>query len=617
MAFRKLGDSLQGSLHSLQDVVSRKLGTSGADVKARDDQVNVIIKEIERTLVTADVDAKIVRKLSGSIRQQIQQSFDACARDGFQHKNTGRLIQERLFRELVKLVSPPNSSTSSGIANDLLLSPPSAYVAAAAPAPGDGKRPLPASDLGGGPRIVMLVGLQGSGKTTSIAKLAYFFKRQQRKVALVGADTYRAGAHEQLKQNAIKVGVPFYGNTCETDPAIVAAAGCELFARQGYDTILVDTSGRHMQSEALFEEMRQVARAIRPTHTLLVLDALNGQSARDHATAFAEAIPLGGIILTKMDGSAKGGGALSAIASTKARVLFVGMGEHMDQLEPFDPAGFIGRLLGMGDLKSLTRKFEEAQAMLDASNGSSEGEGGAMEMLQMLQTGKPLTLRHFYTQMQLMNNLGSLQSVLEMAGLDMGKMFSLAHQTQQGGGRGDEKKRKQNAAPSPDDLSKSFKLWTYALDSANRAELDMTSALWRSMPAPERTSRIHRITRGSGTTTEHFERLLAVFAQLSNVMNFKKLGGKLGGKGGGHQQQGLQDLVSGLMNGAGGGAGRGGAGGQRSKRKVPGGELPPNLSSVMNALGGGGGGGAGLSALLGGAGGGNLAGLMKQLINKR
>lgn len=587
MAFQKLGNSLQGSLKSLQDIVSHKLGGKH-DHKHRDDQVNRVVKDIERTLVTADIDAKIVRGLSVSLRKQIQASFAACDKDGFQHKNTARFIQECLFRELVKLVSPVPTAT------------------AAATQDADACATARTTE------IIMLVGLQGSGKTTSIAKLAYYYKRQMRKVALVGADTFRAGAHEQLKQNAVKVGVPFYGNPRELDPAIVAAAGCDLFRREKYEVILVDTSGRHMQSDALFEEMKQVAAAIEPTTTLFVLDALNGQSARDHAAAFARAVRVGGIILTKMDGAAKGGGALAAIASTGARVLFVGMGEHMDQLEPFEPAGFIGRLLGLGDMNALMRKFAEAHTMMSAGGAAGSADSG-MEMLQFLQSGKPMTLRHFYTQMQLMNNLGSLQGLLDMAGINMSALMMRADSNVDAAadlnqGESKSKKAKSRSPPqqqqqpmNPEQLTKSFKLWRCALDSASNAELEMTMCDWRGMSAPDRAARIARIARGSGTSTEQFQRLLSVFEQLSTM--FQKSGkalSKLGpGAGGAHGASGagfdlgsLGSLVADMMSGGHGGhGGRGGRGGARA----------PNLSSLLGSLGQTGGGrgrGAALSEMM-------------------
>jgi len=207
----------------------------------------------------------------------------------------------------------------------------------------------------GKPAVVMFVGLQGSGKTTTCTKFAWWHKKKGWKPALVCADTFRAGAFDQLKQNATKAQIPFYGSYSETDPAVIAEQGVEMFRREGRDLIIVDTSGRHKQEAALFEEMRQVAEAVSPDLPIFVMDGSIGQAAFDQAKAFRESVDVGAVIVTKLDGHAKGGGALSAVAATQSPVIFIGTGEHIDDFEPFKTKPFVQKLLGMGDIEGLIR----------------------------------------------------------------------------------------------------------------------------------------------------------------------------------------------------------------------------------------------------------------------
>jgi len=169
-----------------------------------------------------------------------------------------------------------------------------------------------------------------------LGRFAYFHKKKGWKPALVCADTFRAGAFDQLKQNATKTQIPFYGSYNQTDPVVIAEQGVQRFREEQRDLIIVDTSGRHKQEESLFEEMRQVAQAVKPDLVIFVMDGSIGQAAFDQAKAFKDTVEVGAVILTKMDGHAKGGGALSAVGATKSPIIFLGTGEHMDQFESFD-----------------------------------------------------------------------------------------------------------------------------------------------------------------------------------------------------------------------------------------------------------------------------------------
>lgn len=254
--------------------------------------------------------------------------------------------------------------------------------------------------------VVMFVGLQGAGKTTTCSKYANFYKRKGLRPALVCADTFRAGAFDQLKQNASKTGIPFYGSYSETDPAKIAEAGVAKFKEEGskIDLIIVDTSGRHKQEEALFEEMRQVAAATSPDSTIFVMDGSIGQAAQDQARAFREAVDVGAVILTKMDGGSKrGGGALSAVAATAAPIAFLGTGEHLDDIERFDPPSFVGRLLGRGDWKGFVDRMQEVAP-------DAKGQEALMEAI-----GKGhFTLRIMQEQFANLQKLGPMNQLLGM-----------------------------------------------------------------------------------------------------------------------------------------------------------------------------------------------------------
>lgn len=208
--------------------------------------------------------------------------------------------------------------------------------------------------------VIMFVGLQGAGKTTTCTKLARHYQARGFKTCLVCADTFRAGAFDQLKQNATKAQIPYYGSYVETDPVKVAKDGVARFKKEKFEIIIVDTSGRHSQDQDLFEEMVQIQEVVHPDQTIMVLDSTIGQSAEKHSKAFKETADFGAIILTKTDGAAAGGGAISAVAATNTPIVFLGTGEHLMDLERFDPKRFVGRLLGMGDVQGL---FEHVQTL--------------------------------------------------------------------------------------------------------------------------------------------------------------------------------------------------------------------------------------------------------------
>jgi signal recognition particle subunit SRP54 len=330
------------------------------------------------------------------------------------------------------------------------------------------------------PWIMLLVGVQGSGKTTTAGKLAFYYIKRGYKVGLVSTDTYRPGAYDQLKTLAEKVGALFYGEK-KGRPEIIAERGVKTLLGRGAEIIIVDTAGRHGYGEekALLDEMKRIAEMIKPDEVVLVIDATIGQKAYDLAKRFHEATPVGSIIVTKMDGTARGGGVLAAVAATGAKVKFIGTGEKIEELERFNPARFVSRILGMGDIEAL---LEKIRTLEDAKRLEKEAE----EALK----GK-MTMRTIYHQLQSMRKMGTLSKILELIpGISM--ILSKL----------DEEKIKLS--------EEKIKKWIAIIESMTYDELDNPEIINRK--------RIRRIALGSGTSPEDVKELLAYYKNVKNMM---------------------------------------------------------------------------------------------------
>lgn len=212
---------------------------------------------------------------------------------------------------------------------------------------------------------VLFVGLQGSGKTTTCCKYAKYYKQRGFKVGIVCADTFRAGAYEQVKQNVSEMNVDVFISESSVDPAEVARAGADTLKAKGCNLVLVDTSGRHTQEGELFKEMEEIVKSIEPTATIFVVDASIGQAAEIHAKSFMSRVALGSVIITKTDGTKNIGGALCSVAETKTPVAFIGTGEGMGNIESFNPKGFVGKLMGLGDISALAEKMQGLDISLE------------------------------------------------------------------------------------------------------------------------------------------------------------------------------------------------------------------------------------------------------------
>jgi signal recognition particle subunit SRP54 len=282
--------------------------------------LNDILKDISKALLESDVNVKLVGQLRNNVKSNVDMDDNAPG------ANKRRMIQKAIIDELVQML-------------------------------GADRKPFKPKK--GKTNVIMFVGLQGSGKTTTIAKYCHYYNRKGWKTAMVCADTFRAGAFDQLKQNATKLRVPFYGSHTESDPVHLAEEGVNQFRDEGYEIIVVDTSGRHKQESSLFEEMEEIAAVTKPDDVIFVMDSSIGQAVYDQAAAFNASISIGSVIITKLDGHAKGGGALSAVAATNSPIVMTGTGEHFDDLEVFNAQSFVSRLLGMGDMAGLISEIKD------------------------------------------------------------------------------------------------------------------------------------------------------------------------------------------------------------------------------------------------------------------
>ncbi|MBN1109641.1 MAG: signal recognition particle protein [Methanomassiliicoccales archaeon] len=344
---------LDGLGQSLRDVLKKVANSSNVDEKLIKD----VSKDVQRALLQADVNVKLVLELTKEMERRALTEKPPAGKSSREH------VIKIIFDELVKVLGE--------------------------------QRTLPLSK-----QVILMVGLYGQGKTTSAGKLGRYFHKKGLKVGLIAADVHRPAAYDQLKQIGDKVGVQVFGIPGEASAVRIVKLGMEEF--RSLDVIIVDTSGRHALEADLIEEIKAVAKVAQPNERILVLDASVGQQAGPQAQAFHDAVGVTSVILTKMDGTAKGGGALSAVSRTKAPIVFLGVGEHLEDLDPFIPSRFISRLLGMGDLQSLMETAKE-----------SITEERALETTKRIMSGK-FSLREMYDQMEMLTSMGPLKKLMAM-----------------------------------------------------------------------------------------------------------------------------------------------------------------------------------------------------------
>ena len=457
-------------LADLGSSISKALRKMGSHTLVDQTALDACIKEITTALMQADVDVMLAVQLRKNLLRKVNLEEMAAGH------NPRKLIEKAVFEELCTML--------------------------------DGGEPFQPKK--GRPNVVMFVGLQGNGKTTTCTKYAYHYKRKGFRPALICADTYRAGAYDQLKQNATKANIQYYGSYTETDPVKVAAEGVARFKENKNDLIIVDTSGRHKQEEALFEEMRQLEDAVMPDNVCFVLDGSMGQAVKDQAKAFKESVKVGSVIVTKLDGHAKGGGALSAVSATQSPITFIGTGEHMDEFEAFETKGFVSKLLGWGDVSGFLNKIQEALP-----------ENGEEEMMRSLDQGK-FTMRQLYEQFATLQKMGPMSQVLSMF---PGMSNMLPDGMNQEG-------------------AKNMERYMTIMDSMTDEELDASDPrLFKDK------SRVLRLARGAGMDPSVVVMLITQYEHMAKMMSKMKgaMGMGRGGRGNPMVQKQNMQQVAGML----------------------------------------------------------------------
>jgi signal recognition particle subunit SRP54 len=432
MALDRLGSSLTGAI--------KKLFRAGVVDEAA---VKELVRDIQRALLQADVNVKLVLGIS-------------------------KRIEDRALKEKV----PPGISRREHVIK-VVYEELTRFV---------GDKPASIKMEPGKKKIIMLVGIQGSGKTTHAAKLSRYFLKKGMKPALICADTYRPGAYAQLQQLAKRINVPIYGDVNAKDPVKVVSEGLKQFSDK--EVIIVDTAGRHKEEKELIKEMKNLEKKIKPDEVIMVIDGTIGQQALIQAQTFHEATPIGSILVTKLDGSARGGGALSAVAATGAPIKFIGTGEKTEDIEKFIPSRFVGRLLGMGDLETLLEKVHEAEVKVPPKKAKA------------ILSGK-FTLTDMYEQFEAVKGMGPFRKIFKML---PGMSYDV-----------------------PEDMLNMaegrLEKWRVIIQSMQPEEKDNPKLL--------NSSRVRRVARGSGTTERDVKDLLKQYAMMRKMMKMFKRKKKL------------------------------------------------------------------------------------------
>jgi signal recognition particle subunit SRP54 len=421
MVLEELGNSLKASLNRLLTsiTVDKKL-------------IEQTIVDIRRALIQSDVNLQLANELADKIRKR---AFEESTPKGMsKREHVIKIVYEELVNLLGKKFEPLNLN----------------------------KKPF----------LILMAGLLGSGKTTSTVKLARHLQKQGKSVGIICADVYRPAALEQLQQLGKQINVQVYGEKGNKNPIEIIENGIKEFSKK--DVIIIDTAGRHKQEEKLMKEIEEIGKKIKPDETILVIDATIGQQAKAQAEAFHKVVPIGSIMITKMDGTSKGGGALSACSVTGAKVRFIGTGEKIENLELYDPDRFVSRLLGLGDLQTLLEKVKEAEIKKESVEKIIEGK---------------FTLQDFMEQIENIRKVGPLSQIVSMIpGFGAIKFPKDALEKQE----------------------EKMKIWKFIIQSMTKEE--------RENPDIIDSSRIKRIAKGSGRKEEEVRELLNQYNQMKKML---------------------------------------------------------------------------------------------------
>ncbi len=424
-------DSLK---NSLRNTLKKLVGASSIDEAL----INDIVKDVQRSLLQSDVNVKLVLQVTNKIKER---ALNEQPPPGLSRKDH---VVKILYEEISSLL---------GRERELSFQP---------------------NKL----NIILMIGIQGSGKTSVTAKLGRWLTKHGYRVGVIGADIYRPGALEQLSTICNKINIEVYGEKDNQDVLGIVRHGIEHFSTN-HDVIIIDTAGRHKEESALLDEMKSIYNLVNPDLVLLVIDGTIGQQCYTQAEAFHKAVPVGGIIVTKLDGAAKGGGALSAAAATGATIMFISTGERIDDLEQFSPTRFVGRLLGMGDIKALLDMAKQLEIEADEKK------------IKRITTGK-MTIDDFYYQLEQVNKMGSLKSIFE-------NIPGLSQTVKE---------------EDVDVIDQKMGRWRYIIQSMTKEE--------RSNPDILNASRIRRIALGSGSSEKDVKELLTQYKRSKDLMKSVK-----------------------------------------------------------------------------------------------
>jgi signal recognition particle subunit SRP54 len=445
MVLDKLGDSLKGTLQKI-----------AKSIFVDDKLINELVKDIQRALLQADVNVKLVFDLTNNIKERIKKEETPSGLTKKEH------LINIVYEELVNFLGREQQKI----------------------------------EIKEKPFKIMLIGLFGSGKTTTAGKLATYFTKRGNKVALLGLDTHRPAAMDQIEQVAKQAKVPYFLDKKEKNPLNIWNEFKDEYKK--FDVLIIDTSGRDALSKDLIEEIETLNVNIKPNENLLVISADIGQAAQKQAEQFNKSCNISGVIVSKMDGTAKGGGALTACAVSQAPIKFIGVGEKISDLEHFNPKGFVGRLLGMGDLEALLEKAKEAINVEDAEDLGKKFLKGEFNLIDL------------YEQMSAMKKMGSLKKIVEMIpGFSSLQLPKEMLDVQEG----------------------KLEKWKIAMQSMTKEELEN--------PDEITSERIDRISKGSGIPTSTIRELIKQYRQSKKIVKMfkgskgdmskmmKKFGGKL------------------------------------------------------------------------------------------
>lgn len=432
-------------LDTLTQRLGRVVRTLRGEARLTDANMQEALREVRMALLEADVALPVVRDFIAIVREQ------AIGNDVASSLTPGQALIAIVQRELTRLIGGPTAPL------DLAVVPPA---------------------------VVLLAGLQGAGKTTSAGKLARLLRQDMRKkVLLVSCDVYRPAAIAQLETLAGQAGVDFFPSSTDQQPADIAMAAVDWARRHYHDVVLVDTAGRLAIDDAMMREVAALHAAVKPVETLFVVDAMQGQDAVNTAKAFAAVLPLSGVVLTKLDGDARGGAALSVRHVTGAPIKFVGVSEKLDGLEVFHPDRMASRILGMGDMLGL---IEDAQRQVDVAD--------AQKLAKKVKAGKGFDLEDFKSQIGQMRKMGGMQGLLDKL---PGELARVAQGTQ-----------------VDDRAIRRLEGIINAMTPAERAKPEILKA-----------SRKRRIAAGAGASVQEVNRLLAQFEQTQKMMKMVAKGG--------------------------------------------------------------------------------------------